>query len=136
MRVVNGEFISPDEPHASNLAFQLLSSREQQPLVVQSSAFQSGAPIPTTFAVEGGNISPPIKWTGGPRGTKSYAIIMENPDVAQNPPPTDPAHRYYIQIFALDTKLNLPVGAIREELLKAMQGHVLTNGYIIGLYDR
>jgi Raf kinase inhibitor-like YbhB/YbcL family protein len=56
--------------------------------------------------------------------------------IGPNPPATDSSHRYYFQVFALDKKLKLPVGATRAELLTAMQGHVLSNGYILGLYDR
>ena len=186
VRIVNGDSISADGPHASNLAFQLLNNNSQQRLSLQSSAFQSGAIIPLKFAAAGENISPPLKWTIGPKGTRSYAIIMEDPDVianapfvhwllydvpanvlelpegipplpelakpkgalqgkndrgaigytGPNPPPADPAHRYYFQIFALDIKLNLPVGATREELIEAMQGHVLSNGYMVGFYDQ
>ena len=56
--------------------------------------------------------------------------------VGPNPPTTDSTHRYYFQVFALDSKLNLPVGVNREELIEAMKGHVLSSGHYIGLYDR
>jgi Raf kinase inhibitor-like YbhB/YbcL family protein len=52
------------------------------------------------------------------------------------PPAADGPHRYHFQIFALDTKLNLPSGYNRQTLLKAMQGHILAQGEIIGNYDR
>lgn len=51
-------------------------------------------------------------------------------------PPGSRPHRYHFQLFALDTRLNLPVGADRDELLAAMNGHVLAKGSLIGLFGR
>jgi Raf kinase inhibitor-like YbhB/YbcL family protein len=50
------------------------------------------------------------------------------------PPVGDPAHHYHFQIFALDSVLPLGFGADRDQLLKAIQGHVLAKGEIIGRY--
>ncbi len=50
------------------------------------------------------------------------------------PPVGDPAHRYHFQVFALDTKLALPFGADREQLVAAMKGHVLAQGTIVGKF--
>ena len=36
--------------------------------------------IPVEFTGDGRNISPPLQWTPGPEGTKSYAVIMDDPD--------------------------------------------------------
>ena len=52
------------------------------------------------------------------------------------PPEGDPSHHYHFQVFALDQKLDLRVGANREDLLKAMRGHVLAKGELIGLFKR
>ena len=52
------------------------------------------------------------------------------------PPQDDPAHHYHLQVFALDTELDLPHGASRAELLEAMQGHVLAEGELVGTYQR
>ena len=43
-------------------------------------------------------------------------------------------HHYHFQLFALDTALSLPAGATREQLLAAMNGHVLAKGDLIGLF--
>jgi len=51
------------------------------------------------------------------------------------PPPGDSAHAYHFQVFALDTKLDLPFGISRSELLAAMQGHVLTSDSIMGVFQ-
>gem|GEM_PF-6431293 len=47
-----------------------------------------------------------------------------------------PPHDYHFQVFALDTRLDLPPGAGRAALLQAMQGHVLAAGEVIGTYAR
>ena len=56
------------------------------PIEVISTAFDNGQPIPETYAAEKQNISPPINWGKGPEGTKSYVLIVDDPDVKQNPP--------------------------------------------------
>jgi Raf kinase inhibitor-like YbhB/YbcL family protein len=50
------------------------------------------------------------------------------------PPVGDAPHRYHFQLFALDTLLDLPVGADREQVLEAMQGHVLAKGTLMARY--
>jgi len=52
------------------------------------------------------------------------------------PPEGDPAHHYHFEVFALDRMLNLHVGATREDLVKAMSGHVLAKGELTGLFKR
>ena len=51
------------------------------------------------------------------------------------PPPGAP-HHYVFQLFALDTKLDLPATATRDEVEKAMASHVLGQGVIVGLFSR
>jgi Raf kinase inhibitor-like YbhB/YbcL family protein len=50
------------------------------------------------------------------------------------PPAGDDAHHYHVELFALDRLLILQVGANRDDVLNAMQGHVLASGEIIGLF--
>ena len=51
-------------------------------------------------------------------------------------PPRGPAHRYFFKVYALDTMLDLPEGATKEELEGAMEGHVLARGELMGTYRR
>jgi Raf kinase inhibitor-like YbhB/YbcL family protein len=51
------------------------------------------------------------------------------------PPPGSP-HHYIFTLYALDAKLNLPVGATRAQVEAAMQGHILASGRLIGLFQR
>jgi Raf kinase inhibitor-like YbhB/YbcL family protein len=45
-------------------------------------------------------------------------------------------HRYYFKVYALDTPISLAADAGRKELEKAMQGHVLGYGELVGRYKR
>lgn len=50
------------------------------------------------------------------------------------PRPPDREHRYFFRIYALDVILSLPEGSIKQELLQAMQGHVLAEAELIGRF--
>lgn len=52
------------------------------------------------------------------------------------PCPHSGAHRYFFRLYALDSKLDLPAGAQRAELEKAMAGHVMAEAGLMGLYER
>jgi Raf kinase inhibitor-like YbhB/YbcL family protein len=49
-------------------------------------------------------------------------------------PPGHSAHRYVFDVYALDTKLNLPAGASRKDVVKAIDGHVLASGEVVGRF--
>ena len=51
------------------------------------------------------------------------------------PPPGRP-HRYHFKVFALDARLALDTGACKADLMKAMSGHVLAQGELVGTYAR
>jgi Raf kinase inhibitor-like YbhB/YbcL family protein len=148
---------------------------------VTSSAFTEGGLIPSKYTCDGSDISPPLQWEAVPDGTKSLALISDDPDapvgtwvhwvlfnlpadckgLEENIPPdktlpngarqglTDfgrigyggpcppsGTHRYFFKIYALDTKLDLAAGVKKRELLKAMEGHILGQGQLIGKYKR
>jgi Raf kinase inhibitor-like YbhB/YbcL family protein len=51
--------------------------------------------------------------------------------------PPSGTHRYFFKVYALDVKLSLNANAVRKkDLEKAMQGHVLAKGELVGLYSR
>ncbi len=52
------------------------------------------------------------------------------------PCPPGGVHHYYFKVYVLDTELKLKPGATKEELLKAMKGHVIQYGELVGLYSR
>lgn len=43
---------------------------------------------------------------------------------------------YYFTIYALDTMLNLNLGATRQQVLAAMEGHILAEAELVGTYSR
>lgn len=49
-------------------------------LTLTSSAFKDGQPIPTEFSCDGGNKSPAVQWGEPPAGTKSFALVIDDPD--------------------------------------------------------
>lgn len=52
-----------------------------------------------------------------------------------NPPIADGPHDYHFQLFALDRNLELSDPVTREELLEAIDGHVLAWGDLVGTYE-
>lgn len=148
-------------------------------ITFSSSAFGYGQPIPAVYTCKGRDISPPLQWSDLPAGTKSLALIMDDPDapmgtwvhwVIYNIPPTRngleeaiPAqerladgslqgknswrrigyggpcppsgtHRYYFRLYALDSTLSLAPGASKEQVLAAMQGHILAQAEWMGTF--
>ncbi len=150
-------------------------------IIIKSPAFVPGGKIPWKYTCDGMDISPPLTWTSGPEGTKTFALICDDPDApmgtwvhwvlfnlpaditefSENVPPERELengakqgmndfrkigyggpcppggiHRYFFKLYALDAEINLEAGATKEELLKAMEGHILAEGQIIGRYER
>lgn len=147
---------------------------------IKSPAFVPGGKIPGKYTCDGMDISPPLAWTLGPEGTKTFALICDDPDAPMGtwvhwvlfnlpadiielrenvlperelksgtkqgmndfrkigyggPCPPGGTHRYYFKLYALDTKINLDAGATKSELLKAMEGHILAEGQLMGRYE-
>lgn len=45
-----------------------------------SAAFNEGDTIPRQYTADGKDVSPPLRWTDPPAGTKSFALICDDPD--------------------------------------------------------
>ncbi|HDH44978.1 MAG TPA: YbhB/YbcL family Raf kinase inhibitor-like protein [Thermococcus sp.] len=52
------------------------------------------------------------------------------------PPRGHGVHHYHFKVYVLDTTLDLKPGASKRELEKAMEGHVIQFGELVGLYER
>ena len=146
-----------------------------------STAFANGDPIPMKYSCDDQDISPPLQWKDPPEGTRSFALICDDPDApvgtwvhwvlynlpastlslpeavpsdadlpdggrhGQNswgrpgyggPCPPGGTHRYFFKLYALDAELDLAAGASKEELLPAMEAHVLASTETMGVYSR
>jgi Raf kinase inhibitor-like YbhB/YbcL family protein len=169
-------------PPPQRLASELFDAPNT--LTVASPAIPSDGMIPQKYSDYGKGISPPLRWSKAPRGTRSFVLMMEDPDAISplpfvhwtminipardddlpeglkrsheiwrgaphrqgsnsksetgyfgpRPPVGDAPHRYHFQLFALDTKLHVPAGFNRNALLKAMEGHVIAKGMLIGQF--
>ena len=52
------------------------------------------------------------------------------------PCPPSGTHRYFFKVYALDAKLDLEENSDKKDVEKAMQGHILAKGELMGLYKR
>jgi Raf kinase inhibitor-like YbhB/YbcL family protein len=52
------------------------------------------------------------------------------------PPRGHGVHHYHFNVYALDTELDAVAGLSKDELLEAIEGHVLDEGELIGTYER
>ncbi len=62
-------------------------AEETMPLTLTSTAFAENGAIPREYTCEGQDISPPLAWAGVPDGTRSLALIVDDPDA---PDPAKP----------------------------------------------
>jgi hypothetical protein len=49
-------------------------------LILESTAFAPDGPIPARYTCEGDDCPPPLAWRGAPAGTKSFALVVDDPD--------------------------------------------------------
>jgi hypothetical protein len=68
---------------------------------------------------------------GGKQGRTDFKRVGYN-----GPCPPSGTHRYFFKIFALDTILNLPAGKTKQDIEKAMKGHILAQGELVGTYTK
>jgi Raf kinase inhibitor-like YbhB/YbcL family protein len=51
------------------------------------------------------------------------------------PPPGKP-HRYFFKLYALDAPTGLPAGSTKDDVIEAIDGHILGQGQLVGVYQR
>lgn len=80
---------------------------------LSSAAFAAGEPIPSRYTCQGDDVSPPLAWTAPPPGTRSLALIVDDPDA---PDPAAPR-----MVFAHWLLYDLPpaAGALPEAVAAA-----------------
>ena len=154
-------------------------------LTITSSAFSQNGEIPAKYTCDGKDVSPPLAWSGLPAGTKSLALIVDDPDAPDpaapkmtwvhwvlydippganglpegvkpgelpkgtkeglndwkrtgygGPCPPIGRHRYFLKLYALDVVLPELGKATKQDLERAMKGHVLVSAELVGTYKR
>jgi Raf kinase inhibitor-like YbhB/YbcL family protein len=166
-------------------------------LTVTSTAFKNGATIPADYTADGRNVSPALRWTGAPSGTREFVLILDDPDAPTPQPfvhwvvykipgtatglpealpmggpvkaegltgaiqgmtgfgayarrggplpdpgyrgPAPPAgkpHHYHFKVYALNAPLDAKDGMTKDDLLKAMEGKIIAQGELVGVYER
>jgi Raf kinase inhibitor-like YbhB/YbcL family protein len=152
------------------------NSKGNTPLSLTSPAFKDNGDIPILYTGEGKDVSPALLWANVPPGTRTLALICDDPDAPHGtwihwilynisptlsgiaeggtnltrevlvgvnsngklgyngPKPPYGTHHYRFTLYALDTVLPLEGGTTRAELDQAMQGHVLAQVTLTGLY--
>jgi len=75
-------------------------------LSLSSNAFPPAGEIPKEYTCDGEDVSPPLAWSGAPAGTKSFVLIVDDPD-APDPkaPKTTWVHWVLYEIPASATAL-------------------------------
>lgn len=153
-------------------------------LTLTSTVFSHEEEIPSTYSCQGKGGAPPLAWSGAPAETRSFVIIVHDPDApdpaaprkdwvhwlvynlpatttqlsagpqpalppgtmlglndsgrAAYGPPCPPIgrHRYFYQLYALDTMLPDLGTPQRPQLEEAMKGHVLAEAVLMGTYQK
>jgi Raf kinase inhibitor-like YbhB/YbcL family protein len=83
----------------------------------------------------------PADSTGLPEGGTEGALEGEN-DFGRRgyggpmPPVGHGVHHYHFKVYALDAELERAAGLTKDQLLEAMEGHVLDEGKLVGTYER
>lgn len=148
-----------------------------QSLTISSASFKANTSLAKQYTCDGADIAPAMAWSAAPANTKSFVLIMSDPDapggefyhwvvynipsiissfsegqtempagtmVAENSfdkrkysgpcPPAGSSHRYYFKLYALDTRLVLPVNADETSVLNAIKGHVIEEASLTAHY--
>jgi len=130
----DGENISPplewDNPPDDTKSFALICDDPDAPMgtwvhwVVYD--------IPASISKLPGNTPPEKRLVnGGKQGTNDFHKIGYG-----GPCPPSGVHRYFFKLYALDDYVDLEPGATKEQLLRAMKGHILAEEKLMGKYHR
>ena len=92
-------------------------------LAITSPAFEGGRPIPVAHTRDGENRSPALAWSGVPAGTKSFALIVDDPDA-----PTARPFVHWV-VFDLPAASRGLAGGLKAGDPIPGGGHQGTNGF-------
>jgi len=72
--------------HTPEVARDTQGLRTRSSLTVTSPSFENGSDIPFEYTQYRGNSFPGLRWTAGPRGTRSYVVIMQGDGLTRGSP--------------------------------------------------
>jgi Raf kinase inhibitor-like YbhB/YbcL family protein len=119
-------------PGSGTLAMARLNDRGASArLSVSSPAFTPGQAIPVPYSQYGERFSPALTWTGAPAATKSFAVVVEDPD-AKEPKPfvhwllynVPPATQRLHESLPGDQRLAEPPGAMQGRNSRGQVGYM------------
>ena len=130
----DGEDISPpvqwSDPPQGTLSFALICDDPDAPMATWVHWVLYNLPAESRVLPEA--VPPDADLPDGSRhGQNSWGRL----DYGAPCPPSG-THRYFFKLYALDTALDLAAGASKEQLLQAMEGHILAQAELMGLYTR
>src|SRR5437867_5061307 len=67
-------------PFGPMIAAVMLASPAGDPFTLKSAAFAPGGAVPSVHTCDGADTSPPLEWSGVPAGTRSFALVVHDPD--------------------------------------------------------
>jgi len=72
--------VPPERAGERRLAVRRLGVEPRGDLQLTCDAFANGEPIPIRYTADGGSAEPPLRFQGAPRGARSLALLVEDPD--------------------------------------------------------
>ena len=84
-------------------------------MAITSNKFSSGAPIPAPYTCDGADKAPPLAWSGAPQGTKSFVLIVDDPD-APDPKAPKMTWVHWVLYDLPPSASALPEGAASRDL--------------------
>jgi Raf kinase inhibitor-like YbhB/YbcL family protein len=125
-----GKNISPaltwNEPPTGASSFALIVDDPDAPMGTWVHWVIYNIPADTRSLPEGFSAQDPISVGKNSSNHLSY----------DGPCPPSGTHRYYFKLYALDPAFSLSPGATKDGLLKAMDGHVLAQGELMGTFSK
>jgi Raf kinase inhibitor-like YbhB/YbcL family protein len=90
---------------ADQSRYQMYVEESAMTFSLESPGFRNGGEIPRKYAHAGDNLSPPLHWEGAPQGTKSFVLIIADPDA-----PSGTFYHWAVYDIPVDST-GLPEGA-------------------------
>ncbi len=99
--------------------------QEGRSMILTSTVFSQSGMIPQRYTCDGSDVSPPLSWSGLPAGTKSLALIVDDPDAPDPAAPT--------MVWVHWVLYNLP--PVAAELPEGVPAKALPQGTLQGVND-